>query len=109
MATIPSQLTGDGLVSAFRLGKFEIDCLEMRLTQQNAQDPIVYGGPGYIRLSDEGNLAFKIYVREVKNTSARASLDATMKAESGKIFGDSDFYTLAALDRANNQWLAKDV
>ena len=109
MPTTPSNLTGDGLVSAFRSRKFEVDCLEMRLTQQQAEYPIVYVGPGYIRLSDDGNLEFKIYVRDVKNTSSLASLDAMMKGESGKIYGETDFYTLAAVDRANNQWLAKDL
>jgi hypothetical protein len=109
MTTAPSSVTGNDLVSAFRSGKFEIDCLEMRLTQHKAQDPITYAGPGYIRLTDDGNLEFKIYAREVKNTSALAALDAMMKGESGKIYGETDFYTLAAVDRANNQWLAKDL
>lgn len=109
MTTTPSNLTGDDLVSAFRSGNFEIDCLEMRLTQNKTEEPITYSGPGYIRLSDDGTLEFKIYAREVRNTSALASLNATMKSESGKIYAETDFYTLAAVDRANNQWLAKDL
>jgi hypothetical protein len=109
MTTVPLKLTGDDLVSAFRAGEFEIDCIEMRLTQHKEQDAITYVGPGYIKLSDDGNLEFKVYARDEANTSALASLDAMMKPESGKIYGETDFYTLTAVDRANNQWLAPDL
>jgi hypothetical protein len=106
MTTASENLSGDALVSAFHSGQFEIDCLEMRLTQRKQENPIVFSGPGFIRLSGDGNLEFKIYAREVLNTSALASLDDQMNGISGQIYSDGDFYTLAALDRANNQWQA---
>ena len=102
-------ITGNDLVSAFRKGELEIDCAQMRLAQNKSENPIIYSGRGFIRLSDEGNLEFKIYADDVSNTSVFDALKEVMAVPSGKVYDDTDFYTLNAIDTARNSWSAENI
>ena len=109
MATNSTSLSGNEVISAFREGNFEVDCIQMQLTQNTDANPIVYSGRGFIRLTQNGRFEFKIYATEVSNITAFTSFQAVMAQASGTIYADADFYTLSAVDRFRNSWTADRI
>lgn len=102
-------MTGNDLVSAFRKGEFEVDCIQMQLAQNKSEKPVVYSGRGFIRLTEAGHLEFKIYADSVSNTTVLDSIKDLAAAESGKIYDDTDFFTLNAIDLSRNNWSAENI
>jgi hypothetical protein len=99
----------DSLISSLKAGTLQIDCVEMILAQNTALNPITYKGSGYVRQNENGKLTFKLYAIEVTNTSALADLSSFSTAESGRIFGDADYYKLTARSPEGVQWTAEKI
>lgn len=55
-------------INALKANSLEIDCVEMILTQNASDKPVVYEGKGYIRQGSDGALSFKILVFKVQRT-----------------------------------------
>jgi hypothetical protein len=109
MADNFTSLSGSELISAFRKGEFELDCIHMQLAQNKDEKPIVCSGRGYIRVAKDGRLEFKIYATDVTDTDAFAAFKSTMAVASGTIYASTDFYTLTAIDQFRNSWTADRI
>ncbi len=83
---------------------FEIDCIDIRLTQKKDKDPIVYTGPGTIYQDEYGILRLKLY-------SKLSDIDKELSHQfkhhiPGKIIASDNFFTLKATDMSGNEWVA---
>ena len=85
----------DQLVSSFKSGNLEIDCREMKLTQNRAANPITYAGKGTIRQAADGRLEFKLYATST-NDSQAADIKRIFSVASGQMYVESDYCTLTA-------------
>jgi hypothetical protein len=79
------------------------------VTQNKAEKPKLYKGPGIIRQDEDGNLVFKIYATSVENTNLFIDFRGQLSPQSGKIYEAEDFYTLAASDYHGGRWTAERV
>ena len=87
--------------------KFEIDCIDISLTQQIKEDPIIYNGSGTIYQDENGVLSLKLYA---KRTNTEKKLSHIFKPHvQGRIIGNEDYFSLRATDMSGNEWSAEDI
>ena len=86
---------------------FEIDCIDIFLTQKKDKDPIVYRGPGTIYQNEHGILQIKLYtkINDINKELSHLSKYYT----SGVIIAKDNFYTLKATDMSGNKWTADNI
>ncbi|MCD6586397.1 MAG: hypothetical protein J7K96_11595, partial [Desulfobacteraceae bacterium] len=72
--------------------EFEIDFIEITLTQQTDKDPIIYSGSGSIYQSKDGVLELKMY-HKFKNL-AKETAHGFQHYEPGKIISEENYFTL---------------
>ena len=94
-------------VELFRDGDLELDCSEMELVQDVAENPTLYRGPGYIRQDPEGQIRFKIYPTESR-IPPPAGGDGVNGVE-GTIIPAHQRFTLSATDVKGRKWVAERV
>jgi hypothetical protein len=94
-------------IELFRDGDLELDCSEMELVQDVAENPTLYRGPGYIRQDPEGQIRFKIYTSEARNPPPAGGGGRT--GVEGRIVAGHDYFTLAATDGNGRKWVAGGV
>ena len=91
-------------IDKFISNSFEIDCIDIRLTQKKDKDPIVYTGPGTIYQDEHGILRLKLYS---KLSDIHEELSHQFKHYiPGKIITSDNFFTLKATDMSGNEWIA---
>ena len=88
-------------------GALELDCANMELSQTDAEVPILYRGPGYIRQDDTGQIAFKIFPTDTQNHPSPAAFGQGGTA--GKLIGAEDYFTLTAIDALGRRWCADKI
>ncbi|MBB3956306.1 MULTISPECIES: hypothetical protein [Novosphingobium] len=89
-------------IETFRKGDLEIDCYRMTLIQEKA-DGEHFEGNGYIRQTDDGSLAFKIYVTS-HNGAPMQHIAAQMAKAPGKMIPDDAYYLLKATAYDGTDW-----
>ncbi len=99
----------DEIIVALRDRKLELNCSEIVLTQAVASNPISYRGKGQISQTEDDGLMFKIEAAEATNIDAFAHLRMGMSSESGRLFGDADYYDLSATDQDGRVWKAERI
>src|SRR5260370_19903661 len=99
----------DDIITALRQRVVQLDCIEMTLVQNADSDPISYKGKGYIRQTDDDRLTFKIFATETKGTNLFEQLKADLSIQSGRLFVDTDYYTLSAMERDGTIWAAESI
>lgn len=86
---------------------FEIDCIDIRLTQKIDKEPIVYNGPGTIYQDEHGVLRLKLYSKII---DIEKELSHQLKHHTpGKVIADDDYFTLKAIDMSGTEWIADNV
>jgi hypothetical protein len=100
-------MIADDLIKALKQLKLEIDCFEMALVQNLPENPVSYRGKGYIRQTENDTLTFKLYASETKNIDATRYMRAV--PHSGKLFTESEYYTLTALTSDGTVWAAEQI
>jgi len=94
-------------IDKFISNSFEIDCIDIRLTQKKDKDPIIYTGPGTIYQDEHGILQLKLYS---KLSDIHKEISHHFKHRiPGKIIVSDDFFTLKATDMSGNEWLADNI
>lgn len=94
-------------IGALKSGSFEIDCKSIRLTKRSQDDPVVYEGPGSVRQTYEGTFEFKIYNRELADSTALMSrLDSV---RTGEIIPDSEYFDFLAIDTRGREWSSDTI
>lgn len=88
---------------------FELDCLEMTLTQSTPKNPIKFHGKGYIRQSKDDRLVFKLYATDSINTDALMHARSVLSAKSGKLYADDEYYTLEVKASDRREWRAERI
>ena len=89
--------TIDKLIS----NSFEIDCIDICLTQKTDKDPIVYTCPGTIYQDEHEILQLKLYS---KLNDMYKELSYQLKNDTpGKIIAKDDKFTLKATDMFGNE------
>ena len=94
-------------INKFISNSFEIDCIDIRLTQKKDKDPIVYRGPGTIYQDEHGILQLKLYSK-LGDTNKEIS-HHFKHCRPGKIIASDEFFSLKATDMSGNEWLADDI
>ncbi|MBW0450521.1 hypothetical protein EN871_20295 [bacterium M00.F.Ca.ET.228.01.1.1] len=84
----------DEMIEDFRLGKLELDCKRIVLTQ-NKEGGERYVGKGYIKQDTDGVVVYKLYVNEHQNTTPHSQL-SNYFSHLGKIHPDETFFNLEA-------------
>jgi len=94
-------------IDKFISNSFEIDCIDIRLTQKKDKDPIKYTGPGTIYQDEHGVLRLKLYS---KINDIKKELSHQFKHYiPGKIIARDNFFTLKATDMSGNEWVADNI
>jgi len=94
-------------IDKFISNSFEIDCIDIRLTQKKDKDPIIYTGPGTIYQDEHGMLQLKLYS---KLSDIHKEISHQFKHHiPGKIIASDNFFTLEATDMSGNEWLADNI
>ena len=94
-------------IDKFISNSFEIDCIDIRLTQKRDKDPIIYTGPGTIYQDEHGILQLKLYS---KLSDIQKELSHQFKNYiPGKIIASDDYFTLKAIDMSGNEWFADNI
>ncbi|MGA3301786.1 MAG: hypothetical protein ABSC72_00680 [Methylovirgula sp.] len=96
------------IIQNLKAGQLDFDCKKMSLVQPKG-DGISFDGKGYIRLSDNKILSFKIYVTRFKNTDQFQYLRTVFGAAPGKLYSEKDFYELVAVAHDGMEWTAKNI
>lgn len=87
--------------------KFEIDCIDICLTQKTDNEPIIYTGPGTIYQDNRGILQLKLYS---KISDIRKEISFNLKYHApGKIIAKDNYFTLNATDMTGMEWIADNV
>ena len=94
-------------IDKFISNSFEIDCIDIRLTQKKDKDPIIYTGPGTIYQDEHGILRLKLYskINDIKKEFSHQLKDYIP----GKIITSDDYFTLKATDMSGNEWVADNI
>lgn len=87
--------------------QFEIDCIQIELTQQKDDDPIVYCGSGSITQKHDGKFHLKLY--HAFNDVSKELMPNLGNTKPGKIIGKEVFFCMEAVDMSGNVWTAKDI
>ncbi len=94
-------------IEKFISNTFEIDCIDICLTQKIEKEPIVYTGPGTIYQDEHGVLQLKLYSK-INDTKKELSHLFKYRAP-GKIIADDNYFTLKAIDMSGKEWLADNI
>ena len=86
---------------------FEIDCIDISLTQKIEKEPIEYNGPGTIYQDEQGILQLKIYSR-IKDMKKEVS-NLFKYHTPGKIIADDNYFSLKAVDMSGKEWVSDKV
>ena len=94
-------------IEKFISNTFEIDCIDIRLTQKIEKEPIVYTGPGTICQDEHGILQLKLYskINDIKKELSHQFKHHTP----GKIIADDNYFTLKAIDMSGKEWIADNI
>lgn len=94
-------------IEKFISNTFEIDCIDICLTQKIEKEPIVYTGPGTIYQDEHGVLQLKLYS---KINDIKKELSHQFKHHApGKIIADDNYFTLKAIDMSGKEWVADNI
>ena len=94
-------------IDKFISNSFEIDCIDIRLTQKKDKDPIIYTGPGTICQDEHGMLQIKLYS---KINDKKKELSHQFKQHTpGEIIADDNYFTLRAIDMSGKKWIADNI
>jgi hypothetical protein len=94
-------------IDKFISNSFEIDCIDIRLTQKKDKDPIIYTGPGTIHQDEHGILQLKLYskINDIKKELSHQFKHHTP----GEIIADDNYFTLRAIDMSGKKWIADNI
>lgn len=100
-------LNDDEFKNSFISGRFVIDCLEIKLTQNGLADPKVYVSPGYIQITPENGAEARLVCPRGKTDEYDPfeSLRNLTSVQSGELFPESHYYRLEAKDLVGNVWI----
>jgi hypothetical protein len=90
------------MVGALQQGKWEIDCVEMALAQNDIEQPMSFSGPGYLRQDEDGMVTFKVYPTAVEKYNHWTEFGRF--GTPGKLIEPSRYYNLKAKDRYGQDW-----
>jgi hypothetical protein len=94
-------------IDKFISNLFEIDCIDICLTQKTDKDPIKYTGPGTIYQDEHGILQLKLYskINDIKKELSHQFKHYPL----GKIIADENYFNLEATDMSGNEWVADNI
>jgi hypothetical protein len=97
----------DKEIASLISNKFELDCIEITMTQQVAEDPLVYSGSGTIYQDDDGNFNLKLYskIPDIEKELNHIFLHLTP----GKIIGNEHYFSLSAIDMSGREWRSENI
>jgi hypothetical protein len=89
------------MIAALQKGTWELDCVNITLTQNDTAEPTVFSGPGYLRQGEGGTVEYKVY----PTTSHEWNVwEKQFGGVEGKLIESSRYYTLKATDRFGRCW-----
>ena len=86
---------------------FVIDCIQIQLSQQTDNDPIIYSGSGSIFQQADGNFHLKLY--HSINDIYKEMMPRIDDVQPGKIIDRDQYFSMEAMDMSGNLWLAENI
>ena len=107
MAISKLSLMDEEFKTAFLSGKFVVDCVEIKLTQNGTATPIVYASSGYLHVTPENGIEARLICLrdDVQPPSIQSLLARIGDLSPGKFIPDSHYFKLEATDVAGNLWV----
>ncbi len=107
MAISKISLMDEDFKTAFLIGKFVVDCVEIRLTQNGTTTPIVYTSSGYLHVTPENGVEARlICLRDgAQPPSIQSQFARIGDISPGRFIPDSHYFKLEATDIAGNLWV----
>lgn len=101
-----ASLDDDEFKKVYLEGKFAIDCLEITLTQNGADNPRVYKLVGSLFVNPENGVEARlVWERDTDHPYDQfASFKALNQIQSGVLFPEDHYFSLRALDTAGRAW-----
>jgi hypothetical protein len=89
--------------------RWEIDCVDITLTQNDTPDPRSYRGKGFLRQDAEGVVGFRLYPPSPGEPAGAWDGFSKGSADAGKIVPGNEYYTLSATDWYGRIWKCQRV
>lgn len=108
---MPSLLSNKKFRNAFLAETIAIDCKEILLTQNGADAPKKYSGPGTIIASASSGISSRFILFHTGDPAESffEQLISIEKVKSGQIFPDDHYYSLHAVEVTGEVWTCEDV
>ena len=90
------------LVEDLQAGTWQIDCLDMTLTQNTKEKPQRYSGPGYLRQDLDGGIQYHIYPTSWENTEPTAHF--LTGGTPGKLVEHNRYFNLKTVTLDGKNW-----
>lgn len=88
------------------LGDFQLDCSEIKLTQQTEDNPIQLKGPGLISIGSDGYFEFKILDAQISDPYG---MRRRIHVETGEFYPTNLLFFLEAKDYQGRSWECAEV
>jgi hypothetical protein len=95
------------MIEALQKGKWESDCFEITLTQNDVPEPMVFSGPGYLRQDEDGTVAFRVY--PTASVTVNQLAECRQFGTPGELIGSRRYFSLQAKDQYDRDWKAPRV
>lgn len=87
--------------------RWETDCVDITLTQNDVPAPRIYRGRGYLRQDSEGVVNFHVY--PPMDGEPEGAHDFNSSGAAGRLLAPSAYYTLSAIDWYGRVWTSDRV
>lgn len=94
------------------INSLSIDFVSITLTQDTAENPKKYAGPGSIFIDTDGIIRLKMYHTYQNEEDIQRDFTDSFSDDGlipGKIIGDQHYYSLSAVDMKGRQWNSSHV
>lgn len=102
-------LDDDNFKNAFLSGKLVIDCVEIKLTQHDTDNPRIYSAPGFMEISPQDGVKIRIICKREANDRYNPFAIKFSGVEAGVLLSKKYFYKLEATDVDGNLWTNEEV
>lgn len=102
-------LDDDDFKNAFLSGKLVIDCVEIKLTQHDTDNPRIYSAPGFMEISPQDGVKIRIICKREANDRYDPFAIKFSGLKAGVLLPKKYFYKLEATDVDGNLWMNEEV
>jgi hypothetical protein len=99
-------MSGEDYKQALYRGDLRIDCSKITLTQNTANNPLVFSGNGYIHQLVDGAIRFHMFAQSEDEARAAALLHVSLRAN---LLGKENYFSFEAVAYGGDTWTCDSV